>query len=668
MTMTQGGFAEVVALLQQGQHARAATRGKALIALQPNNPKLLHLVGVACAQSGDPQQAANLLGRALKLAPSDAGIRHNLVRALIDSDDIAQAETICAAAPASARSALARSRADIAKRRGRHDEAAAILETIVAATPADHEALNNLGNARIETGDMIGAIEALERARALRPDHPLILFNLGKALAGAARYADSLAVLEQAARLAPKDATVLLELGRALNRVGRNADALPVLADAARIDGRADILLAIALTFADMGEFDRAEQGYRLALDADRTSGAAYLNYGILLEQANRLDELEALVADATANGVAGEEVAYLRAVLLRRRGQLAEALGIAESLSGDKVDAILLEQLKGQLNDRLGNPAKAFAAFAAMNRAMAREPVAAGFDGTEHSRFVDSLRAMTTRSWYDGWPSISVPDTPPAPVFLVGFPRSGTTLLDTVLMGHPDTHVLEELPILAHVRDQLGDIGLIDELDETGVAELRAAYFEELRRLAPPPSEAMVIDKLPLNILRTPLIHRLFPDARFIFATRHPCDAVLSCFMQSFKVNQAMASFLDLGNAARFYDRTMAYWKECRGVFPLRVHRITYENMVADLESELRPLIGFLGLDWTDDLLAFQRTASERALIRTPSYAQVTEGIYDRARGRWERYRDEMRDVLPILAPWTEELGYPPIAVDATP
>lgn len=662
MNATQGGFAEVVALLQRGDAARAAMRGKALIALQPNNPKLLHLVGVACCQAGDPNQGANLLGRALKLAPGDDGVRQNLVRALVDSGDLDQAEAICAAAPASVRPSLARSRADIAKKRGRHDEAAAILEQVVAAAPGDHEALNNLGTARLEIDDTAGAIDALERARAIEPRHPVIWLNLGKALAAAGRHAESLPILQEAATLAPNDAAVLFELGRALNRLGRNAEALPVLADAARAESRPDILLAIALTFADMGDFDRAEQGYRLALDADGGSGAAYLNYGILLEQANRLDELEGLVADAQANGVTGGAIGYLRAILLRRRGELAEALAIAEGLDDGAVDTILIEQLRGQLYDRLNRPAEAFAAFDAMNRAMAKEPVAAAFDGSEHRAFVEHLSGLTTRAWYDSWPKVAVPNDPPAPVFLVGFPRSGTTLLDTVLMGHPRTHVLEELPILAHVRDQLGDMALIDGLDEAGVASLRAAYFEELARLAPAPAGAMVIDKLPLNILRAPLIHRLFPDARFIFATRHPCDAVLSCFMQSFKVNQAMASFLDLGNAARFYDRVFAYWERCRDIFPLRVHRVTYEHMVADLEGEMRPLVDFLGLEWTDDLLAFQRTAGERALIRTPSYAQVTEGIYDRARGRWERYRDQMADVLPILAPWAEKLGYPPI------
>jgi hypothetical protein len=178
----------------------------------------------------------------------------------------------------------------------------------------------------------------------------------------------------------------------------------------------------------------------------------------------------------------------------------------------------------------------------------------------------------------------------------------------------------------------------------------------------APPPPGALVIDKLPLNILRTPLIRRLFPDARLIFAQRHPCDAVLSCFMQNFKINRAMASFLTLPNSALLYDRVLGYWFQSLELLSLCVHTVRYESMVSDLESEVRPLLEFLDLPWEDAILDHQRTAAGRGYIRTPSYSQVTERIYDRARGRWESYREHMRDVLPILAPWVERLGYDPI------
>jgi hypothetical protein len=168
-----------------------------------------------------------------------------------------------------------------------------------------------------------------------------------------------------------------------------------------------------------------------------------------------------------------------------------------------------------------------------------------------------------------------------------------------------------------------------------------------------------LLIDKNPLYTLRGPLIHRVFPDARFIFALRHPCDVVLSCFMQNFRVSQMTASFLDLRNAALFYDRTMAYWEQCRALFGLDVHTVRYEDLVEDVEAQMRPLLGWLGLQWEPKVLDHQQTAQERGYIRTPSYAQVTEQVYTRASGRWTRYREQMEPVLPILAPWAERYGY---------
>jgi hypothetical protein len=227
------------------------------------------------------------------------------------------------------------------------------------------------------------------------------------------------------------------------------------------------------------------------------------------------------------------------------------------------------------------------------------------------------------------------------------------------MLMGHHGTVVLEEEPLLAQLEDMIGGRDLAG-LDTPILDRLRAHYFEGVRNAAPSAASGkLLIDKNPLYTLRAPLIHRVFPDARFIFAIRHPCDVVLSCFMQNLKVSQMTASFLDLRDAALFYDRTMAYWEQCRGLFDLDVRAVRYEDLVEDVEMQVRPLLSWLGLRWDEKVLDHQKTAQERGYIRTPSYAQVTERVYTRARGRWTRYREQMEPVLPILAPWAERYGY---------
>jgi hypothetical protein len=157
----------------------------------------------------------------------------------------------------------------------------------------------------------------------------------------------------------------------------------------------------------------------------------------------------------------------------------------------------------------------------------------------------------------------------------------------------------------------------------------------------------------------RAAVIHRLFPNARFILAERHPADVVLSCFMANFTLNLAMRSFTDLEEAARTYDTVFRAWHRGGELFPLRTHAIRYERLVADTRGELQPLVAWLDLDWNDRLLAHDQTARERGRVRTASYSQIGEKLYTRASGRWRRYADELAPVMPILAPWIARMGY---------
>jgi hypothetical protein len=218
---------------------------------------------------------------------------------------------------------------------------------------------------------------------------------------------------------------------------------------------------------------------------------------------------------------------------------------------------------------------------------------------------------------------------------------------------------VLEERPVLDAAAQGLGGIDRLAALDRAAIETLRARYFAALDATAPDAQGRLVIDKLPLGIVDTALVHRIFPDARFIFAERHPCDVVLSGFMACFDPRGGMANFLDLHDTAALYDAVMTYWRRCGETFPLNVHNIRYERVIEDAEKELRPLAAFLGLDWDERLLDHRRSASERRHIATPSYAQVAEPLYTRARGRWHHYREEMEPVLPILAPWAKLMGY---------
>ncbi|ALJ15728.1 tetratricopeptide repeat-containing sulfotransferase family protein [Sphingopyxis macrogoltabida] len=644
----------------KGDLATAKAQGEVALRAQPTNPTVLQLLGVVSCQTGALRQGVDYLRRAIANGADTSDNRINLTRALLDLGETDEAARVCAEGDLAGSADLQAMQAQILKAQGRATEAGWAYEKLVSDDPKNFVAWNNLGNARHEGGDLEGALQAFQEARQIDPKSSLVHTNIGRVLISMDRYEDACLMLEKAVLLAPQDAAPLLELGRVLTSIDHAEPALRALGSAARLDpSNPQIFLAIAIAFLDLSNNDQAERALRFAIKADRRFAPAYLNLGILLEKANRLDELRAVLADATAAEVKGDDIDYLRALMLSRDGDREAALALIRDLHGSSVNPTIRMQFAGQLADRLGHVEEALYFYDEMNRAQAQSPMGIGVDRSAYQRTIAAVDRQTTQAWFAGWAEVPPASDRASPAFLVGFPRSGTTLLDTILMGHSRIHMLEELPIIEELGQSLGDLDHIRTLDAAAVADLRGRYFAELDKRAPPPAGALVIDKNPLSMIRVPLIHRLFPDAKFILAMRHPCDVVLSCYIQNFKPTEAMASFLDLANASRTYDSIFHYWENCRALFPIDVHMLRYEAMIADVAAATRPLFHFLGLDWEEGVLDHQKTAVERGFIRTPSYAQVTEPIYSSASGRWKRYEPQMREILPILAPWVERYGY---------
>jgi hypothetical protein len=249
-----------------------------------------------------------------------------------------------------------------------------------------------------------------------------------------------------------------------------------------------------------------------------------------------------------------------------------------------------------------------------------------------------------------------------PAPVFLVGFPRSGTTLLDQILSSHSRIVCIEEREHFANaLAGVIGDkekLARFAELSDREIETARADYWRRVRAEEAPPEGAIVVDKLPLNIVVLPLIKRVFPDAKIIFALRDPRDVILSCYQQRFGMNAAMAQFLQLDTAAGYYDAIMRLLEICRERLELDLHQVRYEDVVADLEGAARGLAAFLGVPFEAGMLRFRETALKRD-INTPSARQVIQPLYNRSIGRWRRYTQQLAPVLPALSAWAARFGY---------
>ena len=582
----------------------------------------------------------------------DVPVRLERALALATAGRLDEALALCRAGDDPTDVRLRRLAGQILQALGRVAEAVSAYEEVVAADPDDWEIWNNLGNARRALGDFAGAVAALGRAASIRPEMLPVRANLAAALALAGELEQALAAYRQALDLGPEIALEAVRLLRALGRADEAAGLLD------RLPGDMPGLLERARILTGLRRLDEAEQAYRAVLRGRPASSEPWLELGILLERAGRIAEVPALLTEAAAQEVPEEALAYLHALLFEREGKTVEALAWAQRAPAD-VEPIRTQRLLARLADQAGDSASAFAAALEANRLTAAEHPEAAARAAAWRSHVAALAAVVTPAWYARWSAPRAAADRAAPAFLVGFPRSGTTLLDTMLMGHPAIHVLEEIPLLERVMEEVRDLARIADLDGEEIDRLRALYFAALDADSPPPPGALVVDKLPLNILAAPLIHRLFPDARFILALRHPCDVVLSCFMQGFEMNDAMASFLDLDDDARLYDLVLGFWQRSREVLPFAVHELRYEDLVAAPEATMRPLIDGLGLAWDDRLLDHRRTAERRGTISTPSYNQVTRPLYREASGRWRRYRDQLAPVLPILEPWADRLGY---------
>ncbi len=396
-----------------------------------------------------------------------------------------------------------------------------------------------------------------------------------------------------------------------------------------------------------------AEPYYMLAklyeLSNDLSTAEEYLNKGLALEPDHPHSH-------------------RLFANIKRRQGKIDEAIARLESApiaENDPGLAIYVHFELGRLYERKQDSALAYAHYLKANQLQSQTPQAQRVNKQAFFDIIDRIHQTFTPEWLATWsaPYEARVNDRPDPIFLVGFPRSGTTLLDQILSSHPALQVIEEQAMLVDIQNELvmqGDYpALLATLDQSEIHVLRQKYFASADHFLESGQGKNFVDKLPLSIINVGLIMRLFPGAQIILALRHPCDVCLSCFMQSFGYNEAMANYYTLEDSARLYARVMGLWQHFEALLPLSYHRIKYEDVVNDLEGEARKLLKFLELEWDDKVLTFSQLARSRERIRTPSYEQVSEKIYTRARYRWHRYEEQLSPVMPLLTPFIDTFGY---------
>lgn len=629
---------------------------------QGGDPAALHaLIGSLHLRRGDAEAALPHLREAHSLRPEDPMVAFNLASVLAQQGDYPEASQLVPSSLGNPDAALRleRLRGFIAQGLEDFAAAASAYERVVAADPADAESWNNLGNARRGAGDFEGAIAALTRAAELDRSAAPIRLNLCNALAAAGRHDDAERDLRAMADAFPDDWRPLRELHALLRAQARDQEALEAIEEASRRSpDDLDLLLGVASQRLALLDNPGAEAAYREVISRDTGHPLGNLGLGIVFELTNRGDDLAALVEEAQQRGVEASALNFIRAFDHRRAKRFDEGLA-ALAFVPDELETARRAHLSGQLNEGAGKYDDAWRAFERMNELQRSDPSQPEQRGAIFRDLIRSRTEIATSEWVGRWCQMAVSDERSDPVFLVGFPRSGTTLLDTFLMGHPRIKVLEEEPTVQQVNAMLPDWAELPELADERIAAARATYFEAVAGLVTLNDGDILVDKNPLLMTSLPLIRRLFPNARLILALRHPCDVVFSCYATNFKLNDGMSSFLRLETAAELYDLSFSYFERAQQLMPMATHVIQYEKLIADTELELRAICDFLGVEWIEDLLDHQTTALNRGRIKTASYAQVVEPIYSRSLGRWRNYREHLEPVFPMLEPWVRKFGY---------
>lgn len=361
--------------------------------------------------------------------------------------------------------------------------------------------------------------------------------------------------------------------------------------------------------------------------------------------------------------------MAIARADLLEGLGNRAEArmTHLLASSALNEAQRIGALDLRADARDALNRPVDAFADYAGRNAILER--INAPRIAAELSeRRVDQARRLVR--WFaaaapEPWRvKAGADEVRPVRehVFLVGFPRSGTTLLEKMLACHPDISTLEEVDHLSAAAGGLladdSALHALVNLSPARAGALREAYWRSVESsVGGSLSGRILVDKLPLHTIGLPLIARLFPDAKILFGLRDPRDVVLSCFRRRFQINAAMFEFLTLEGAARYYAAVMTLAQHYRALLPLELHEVRHESMVEDFEGEARRTLAFVGADWNPAVHGFAERARARAV--TPSDLQLTRGLNADGVGQWRRYALPLEPAMAIIDPWVAYYGY---------
>ncbi|HEX3943759.1 MAG TPA: sulfotransferase [Rhizomicrobium sp.] len=520
----------------------------------------------------------------------------------------------------------------------------------------------------LRDGDIAAAISLACAALDRGEIHPLFLNLRASRLEQEGQDRAALADLLRAHALDPNDAHASNALGLALAKADKPFEAIKAY----------DAALAVAPQFAPaqfnkawaceaVGYLDAAKQCYETAIIIDPRFAEPFARLASLAARRGDFTETVRMAQEALQrqpdHPTALQAIAAADLEIGDFEGTETHILGLLARKNLSDFDRYFVMGLLADLRERQGRFAESYVALESGNNEyyVANRP-----------RFGGPITAVTAIKWLIDYYSGHSGGTTLLPattgsqdfthVFLVGFPRSGTTLLEQALAAHPDVETMEEKdafdePVRAFMTSP-ADHAKLATLNDDQRAAYRERYWERVRSYGYTGTRTVFIDKLPFHTVKLPLIAALFPNARILFAIRDPRDVVLSCIRARFRINPYMFELLRPQDAAAFYALSMSLAEAYRRALPLAIKDIRHEDLVADFDGVCRNVCNFLGIEWRESMRDFSARQRMRA-VATPSARQLAQGLSRAGIGRWKNYSQQLAPLMPVLAPWVRRFGY---------
>ncbi len=467
----------------------------------------------------------------------------------------------------------------------------------------------------------------------------------------------------------------LVGLGQCLCQQLRNNEGIPFILQAgkhlirhARKTRDVRQILDLAFLLCNMQAPEKALSYVDAALLIDPNFPRAHHTKALALQ---RLDPLKAYVSAKKAVMLAPDEsnAVILLALLEAKQGDFHLARKRLQNLIVLEDEAIDLPRVHlelGVIYDKLGEYEQAFSCFVESGRMNQKRPQVQHLDQTAVYHDLQISRQVFDADFFKNCSS-KINDNLSAPVFLIGFYRSGTTLMEQILGAHPKVLTSDEAYIIPAVAKQITKISTVEgsiqekikALSQEQIGHLRQFYWQTAEQvMGQGLSQKVFIDKTAMNTLNLGLINTIFPDAILLFAIRDPRDVCLSCFMQAFELSPLTVHFLDFFKGVQFYALVMEYWLLVRHMLSTSWLELRYEDILDDMEGVFRPVFEIIGLEWDVESERFYKHAQQKT-VKTPSFDQVTKPLYWSSVQRWKNYEQQIQGVENILQHFVRDFAY---------